>query len=67
MLGDDLNRPKQVDISKSSIFGEDDEKSKNGKIQGCVNSYSSERRQSADSQKESQSSNQTVGVQEEGE
>lgn len=32
MLGDDLNKPKQMDISKSSIFGEDDEKSKYGKI-----------------------------------
>lgn len=51
MLGDNLNKQRQVDISKSSIFSEDDEKSKNRKIQSCVSSYSSERRQSADCQK----------------
>jgi len=51
MLGDDLNKPRQMDISKSSIFGEDDEKSKNGKIQSCVSFYRSVIRQSADFRK----------------
>lgn len=66
MLGDDLNKPKQVDISKSSIFGEDDEKSNNGKIQGCVSFYRSERRRSVNFRKGLQSSNPTAAVQQEG-